>query len=246
MLNGIYEEYGMELLRKKTEAIGIHLSEEQLNQFKLYYDMLLEKNKVMNLTAITEHDDVINKHFVDSIMLGKLHCLSESLSVIDVGTGAGFPGIPLKIAYPKLRVTLLDSLNKRVIFLKEVIEALQLEGIEAIHSRAEDGARNPQYREKFDLCVSRAVSNLSTLSEYCIPFVKKGGYFISYKSVQIEDEINQAKNAIKILGGAIDRTETMVIPDTDVQRQFVFVQKKASTPKQFPRKAGTAAKTPIE
>jgi 16S rRNA (guanine527-N7)-methyltransferase len=245
-LNGIYEEYGMELLRKKTEAIGIHLSEEQLNQFKLYYDMLLEKNKVMNLTAITEHDDVINKHFVDSIMLGKLHCLSESLSVIDVGTGAGFPGIPLKIAYPKLRVTLLDSLNKRVIFLKEVIEALQLEGIEAIHSRAEDGARNPQYREKFDLCVSRAVSNLSTLSEYCIPFVKKGGYFISYKSVQIEDEINQAKNAIKILGGAIDRTETMVIPDTDVQRQFVFVQKKASTPKQFPRKAGTAAKTPIE
>jgi 16S rRNA (guanine527-N7)-methyltransferase len=235
----------MELLKKKAEELNIILSDVQLQQFQLYYEMLIEKNKVMNLTAITEHDDVINKHFIDSIMLGTRHDLSGKLSVIDVGTGAGFPGIPLKIAYPNLKITLLDSLNKRVVFLNDVIAGLGLEGIEAVHVRAEDGGRNKKYREQYDLCVSRAVANLSTLSEYCMPFVKKGGYFISYKSNQIEEELHQAEKAIQVLGGRMERNEEVAIPDTDIVRQFVFIKKTAMTPKTYPRKAGTAAKEPI-
>ena len=205
----------MELLRTKAEELNITLTDLQLQQFKTYYEMLIEKNKVMNLTAITEYEDVINKHFVDSIMLGTIYDLSGNRKLIDVGTGAGFPGIPLKIAYPELKVTLLDSLNKRVGFLNEVIEALELEEIEAIHARAEDGGRNKLYRDQYDVCVSRAVANLSTLAEYCMPFVKKGGYFISYKSNQIEEEIDQAKKAIKVLGGKLEKSEIVAIPDSD-------------------------------
>lgn len=235
----------MELLREKAEEINISLTDCQLQQFKLYYEMLIEKNKVMNLTAITEHDDVVNKHFLDSIMLGQIYDLSGDISVIDVGTGAGFPGIPLKIAFPNLKITLLDSLNKRVGFLNDVIDALDLENIAAVHARAEDGGRNPNYRDNFDVCVSRAVANLSTLAEYCMPFVKKGGYFISYKSSQIEEEVNQAKKAIKVLGGELEKSEIMTIPDSDISRQFIFIRKLVPTPKTYPRKPGTASKSPI-
>lgn len=235
----------MEELRAKAEQIGVMLTNEQLEQFDTYYHRLIEKNKVMNLTAITEYQEVIDKHFVDSLLLAGIRDLTGELSVIDVGTGGGFPGIPLKIAFPNLKITLLDSLNKRVNFLNEVIEELQLQEIEAIHSRAEDAGQNANYREKYDLCVSRAVANLSALSEYCLPFVKPSGYFISYKSTNIDEELQQAGKAIKVLGGKLEQPVTVQIPETDIYRQFIMIQKKSHTPKVYPRKAGTASKNPI-
>ena len=236
----------MERLQSKAEQLGIRLSEKQLEQFQCYYERLIEKNKVMNLTAITEYEEVVDKHFIDSILLGSVKGLSGKKRVIDVGTGAGFPGIPLKIVYPELEITLLDSLNKRVKFLDEVIEELGLTGIQAVHSRAEDLAQDAAYRQQYDICVSRAVANLATLSEYCIPFVKQGGYFISYKSTQIEEELKQAKKAVQVLGGTLEQVETVQIPGTTIERQFVMIRKTGTTPKKFPRKAGTASKTPIE
>lgn len=236
----------MERLQSKAEQLGIRLSEKQLEQFQCYYERLIEKNKVMNLTAITEYEEVVDKHFIDSILLGSVKELSGKKRVIDVGTGAGFPGIPLKIVYPELEITLLDSLNKRVKFLDEVIEELGLTGIQAVHSRAEDLAQDAAHRQQYDICVSRAVANLSTLSEYCIPFVKQGGYFISYKSTQIEEELKQAKKAVQVLGGTLEQVETVQIPETTIERQFVMIRKTGTTPKKFPRKAGTASKTPIE
>lgn len=236
----------MERLQSKAEQLGIRLSEQQLEQFQCYYERLIEKNKVMNLTAITEYEEVVDKHFIDSILLGSVKELSGKKRVIDVGTGAGFPGIPLKIVYPELEITLLDSLNKRVKFLNEVIEELGLTGIQAVHSRAEDLAQDAAHRQQYDICVSRAVANLATLSEYCIPFVKQGGYFISYKSTQIEEELKQAKKAVQVLGGTLEQVETVQIPGTTIERQFVMIRKTGTTPKKFPRKAGTASKTPIE
>lgn len=235
----------MEELRVKAEQIGVMLTAKQLEQFDTYYHRLIEKNKVMNLTAITEYQEVIDKHFVDSLLLAGVRDLTGEMSVIDVGTGGGFPGIPLKIAFPNLKITLLDSLNKRVNFLNEVIEELQLQEIEAIHSRAEDAGQNVKYREKYDLCVSRAVANLSALSEYCLPFVKPSGCFISYKSTNIDEELKQAGKAIKVLGGRLEQPVTVQIPETDIYRQFIMIQKKSHTPKAYPRKAGTAAKNPI-
>ena len=184
-----------------TKQFGLELSDEQIQQFSKYYDMLIEWNKVMNLTAITDKEEVIIKHFADSLLLSKYKNLHDNLCVIDVGTGAGFPGIPLKIAYPELKVTLMDSLNKRLMFLDNVISELNLENITTVHSRAEDGGRSVEYREKYDLAVSRAVANLATLSEWCIPFVKPGGYFIPYKSNALSEEIRDGKKAIRILGG---------------------------------------------
>ncbi len=236
----------MERLQSKAEQLGIRLSEKQLEQFQCYYERLIEMNKVMNLTAITEYEEVVDKHFIDSILLGSVKELSGKKRVIDVGTGAGFPGIPLKIVYPELEITLLDSLNKRVKFLDEVIEELGLTGIQAVHSRAEDLAQDAAHRQQYDICVSRAVANLATLSEYCIPFVKQGGYFISYKSTQIEEELKQAKKAVQVLGGTLEQVETVQIPETTIERQFVMIRKTGTTPKKFPRKAGTASKTPIE
>src|SRR5699024_7403341 len=193
----------MEQLKRKSEQLEVELTEQQLEQFKTYYEMLIEKNKVMNLTAITEKDEVIDKHFIDSISLNKAVDTTKPLKILDLGTGAGFPGIPLKIAYPNLKITLLDSLNKRIKFLQEVIDELGLQEIEGIHGRAEDFAKQPAYREQYDLCVSRAVANLATLSEYCLPYVKEGGCFISYKSGAVEEEVNQSKKAIAELGGRI-------------------------------------------
>lgn len=240
----------MEKLREILGQINIDISDEQLGMFNTYYEMLIETNKVMNLTAITEKDEVIVKHFVDSIAL--IPFLKEKygddfseLSLIDIGTGAGFPGIPLKIMLPDIKVTLLDSLNKRIKFLDSVIDTLSLKNIKTIHGRAEDYASDKVYRETFDFCVSRAVANLSTLSEYCLPFVAVDGMFISYKAGNLEEEINNSKKAIKILGGKISKVEEFILPSTDNERVFVFINKIEKTPKTYPRKAGVPSKNPI-
>ena len=237
-----------QFVRKMEEGVkplGIQLSEKQLEQFYDYFQFLVEKNKVMNLTAITEEDAVITKHFCDSLCLVKgFSDIEKTVSLIDVGTGAGFPGIPLKITFPHLKVTLLDSLNKRVRFLEEVCERLDLENVTCVHARAEDGGRDEMHREKYDLAVSRAVANLATLSEWCIPFVKPGGYFVSYKSNALPEEMRDGKKAIRILGGQVENIFNTNIPETNNQRSFVFVKKIANTDNKYPRKAG-AAKKPI-
>ena len=232
--------------KKGLSDWNIELSDRQIEQFLLYYEMLIEKNKVMNLTAITEYEEVIHKHFIDSLALSLTSVFKGKGRLIDVGTGAGFPGIPLKIAFPELEVVLLDSLNKRVNFLNDVINELGLTGIEAIHGRAEDAGRNPEYREKFDFCVSRAVANLSTLSEYGMPFVKQGGYFIPYKSGKAEEEVKEAKNAVKLLSGKIEDTVSFVLPNTDMERTLILIQKTAPIHKKYPRKAGTPQKEPLK
>lgn len=237
--------YQTEQFEKDLQEWGIVLSEKQVQQFLTYYEMLTEWNQIMNLTAITEYDEVLKKHFVDSLSLSRAFTFSDSLSLIDVGTGAGFPGLPLKIAYPQLKITLLDSLNKRVQFLNAVIEKLGLQDIEAVHGRAEDFARNSSYREKFDLCVSRAVANLTTLSEYCLPFVKTGGNFISYKSEKVGEEIRQAEKAIALLGGSLEKQVELYLPGSDIYRNLVVIQKKTASPKKYPRKAGLPSKEPL-
>ena len=235
--------YNTEKFEKGLEELGISLSEEQIGQFLTYYEMIVEKNKVMNLTAITEFDDVIEKHFLDSLSLIKVCDLNRELSVMDMGTGAGFPGIPLKIAFPKLQVTLADSLNKRILFLQEVIDELGLNGVEAIHARAEELGKNKSYREQYDLVVSRAVANLASLEEYCVPFVKIGGSFISYKSGEIEKEVANAKNATFLLGGKVKNVYKFDLYEQ--KRSFVVIEKCKGTPKTYPRKAGTPTKTPL-
>ncbi len=238
--------FDMESLRWKAKEIGVNLSDLQFNQFFTYYIMMLEKNKVMNLTAITEMEEVIDKHFMDSIMLKKVVDLDKIQTVADMGTGAGFPGIPLKIVFPHLEITLMDSLNKRLQFLDEVIAELGLTGIETLHGRAEDIGKDLLYRENYDLCVSRAVANLSTLSEYCLPVVRKGGQFISYKSGDVVEELAGAKKAISILGGNDPKVEYFKLPQTELERSFVIIDKIKETPKKYPRKAGTPGKEPIK
>ena len=237
--------YNLEKFKNGLQQLHIELSEKQMEQFLQYYEMLIEKNKVMNLTAITEFDEVVEKHFLDSVSLTQQLDLHQPLKVIDLGTGAGFPGIPLKIVFPELEITLMDSLNKRVLFLQDVISSLQLQNIEAVHGRAEEAARNKKYRESFDLCVSRAVANISTLSEYCLPFVKIGGSFISYKSSTIEDELKDGKKGIAILGGKVKDVYKFTLPDSKLQRSFVIIEKEKKTPKAYPRKAGTPSKDPL-
>ena len=239
----------MERLKEKALQFNIELSDLQMKQFQTYYEMLVETNKVMNLTAITELDEVITKHFLDSLALAQIYPEirdnSKCISLLDLGTGAGFPGIPLKIAFPHLKITLMDSLNKRVKFLQSVTNQLELCDIEAVHGRAEEAAKNKLYREQFDLCVSRAVANLSTLSEYCIPFVKVGGKFIPYKSAEIEKEAEEGKKAVQAMGGKLIEIKKLILPESDIERSFVVIDKKKSTPKVYPRKAGTASKDPI-
>jgi 16S rRNA (guanine527-N7)-methyltransferase len=232
-------------LNSLLEKFDISLTENQEYQFYVYYNMLVEKNKVMNLTNISEPKDVALKHFADSISLIHYFDFSKIESIIDVGTGAGFPGIPLKIMFPEKKILLLDSLNKRIKFLNEVIDSLCLENIETVHSRAEDAAHNKLYREKFDLCVSRAVANLSTLSEYCLPFVRKNGYFVSYKSVELINEAVSAENALKILGGSKPECIYFDLDDYDYHRSFAIIHKLDNTKKKYPRKAGTPSKEPL-
>ena len=238
-------KYDTSQFEKDLAELGIELTDRQIEKFLLYYEMLIEWNGFMNLTAITEYDEVMKKHFIDSLSLIKAYDLSQERKVIDIGTGAGFPGLVLKIAFPQLEITLLDSLNKRIQFLDAVIQNLSLTSVETVHGRAEDYAKPGKLRECFDLAVSRAVSNLSTLSEYCLPFVKQGGYFISYKSEKISEEAEAAQNAIVLLGGKIQKQVDFTLPDSDIYRNFLLIEKISGTPKKYPRKAGLPSKEPL-
>lgn len=235
----------MSEIKEVFDKMHIELPDGALELLNRYYEMLIDTNKVMNLTTITEYSEVVIKHFADSAAIGCITDMNGNMDVIDVGTGAGFPGIVLKIVYPQLSVVLLDSLNKRVNFLKNVITELGLTDISAIHGRAEDIARNKDYREKFDLCVSRAVANMSSLSEYCLPFVKVGGRFIPYKADGCDEEVKTASKAVNILGGKIRKIESYVIPDTDICRKFVVIDKLRNTSAKYPRKAGLPTKEPL-
>lgn len=233
-----------------AQLMGIELDDNQLRQFEAYMNMVIEKNKVMNLTAITEPEEFSLIHFADSLSLipavsAAAPLTKENASVIDVGTGAGFPAIPLKIAFPNMKLTLLDSLNKRVTFLDSVVEELELKKVTTIHARAEEGGRQKNLRDNFDFVLSRAVANLSVLSEYCLPYAKVGGLFISYKSGDIEEELKEAKHAISVLGGKLEDVIHFQLADTDINRSFVLIRKEKATPKAYPRKAGTAKKSPL-
>lgn len=233
---------------KDLEQFQITLSDTQKEQFLKYYELLVEWNGFMNLTAITEFDDVMKKHFTDSLSLVKAYSeiRTEKLKVIDIGTGAGFPGIPLKIVFPQIELTLLDSLQKRLKFLQEVIDQLGLGEVELIHGRAEDFCKPSMKREQYDLCVSRAVANLATLSELCLPYVKVRGKFIPYKSEKAEEEVKAAKKAIGLLGGEVKDQIEFELPESNIGRTLVVIEKKNATPKKFPRKAGMPAKEPIQ
>lgn len=242
------KKYDTSQFYRDLDLFGIRLTDEQISQFLIYYEMLADWNQRMNLTAITEYEDVMKKHFVDSLSIIKVYDLTGSTKIIDIGTGAGFPGLPLKITFPDLQITLLDSLNKRISFLNAVIEGLKLTGIHTIHGRAEDFAKPgpDSLREKYDLCVSRAVANLSTLSEYCLPFVKVGGRFISYKSEKVVHEVSDAGKAISLLGGRmIDQVEFM-LPNSEIYRNLLVIEKERKTPKKFPRKPGLPSKDPLK
>lgn len=227
------------------DDLHLNLSTGQMEQFLDYYQILIEWNKTMNLTAITEFDDVVVKHFLDSLCLVQVVTDLSDQKIMDLGTGAGFPGIPIKIVYPELNFVLVDSVNKKLNFLNYVIERLGLDNIRTVHGRAEDLSRLPEFRQKFDFCVSRAVANLSSLAEYCLPFVKIGGYFISYKSADVEEEVGEARKAIYLLGGRTEQVFQYKLPETDVPRSLVCIKKERGTPKAYPRKAGIPSKEPI-
>ncbi|MBR3341580.1 MAG: 16S rRNA (guanine(527)-N(7))-methyltransferase RsmG [Clostridiales bacterium] len=237
------------ILESHSDEISVPLSAEEIRSFQIYASMLKEKNKVMNLTAVDDDKGIAMKHFIDSLTLCPYIREEESrtnkqLSFIDVGTGAGFPGLPVKISCPELSVTLMDSLEKRLKFLSEVIEALNLKDCTTVHSRAEDAGRDKKYREKYDVVTARAVARLSVLAEYCLPLVKVGGVFLAMKS-HSEEEETEAGKAIALLGGTIEKTDTFKLPGTDMERTIIVVRKIRPTPARFPRKAGTPSKTPI-
>ena len=231
-------------LIKTLSGWNFNLSEKQIEKLDKYYELLIEKNKVMNLTAITDFDEVIVKHFADSLSICTV-MPDDIHTICDLGTGAGFPGIPMAIAYPNIQFTLIDSLNKRIKFLQEVVDCIGLNNVTLVHSRAEEAGRNKIYREQFDLVVSRAVANIATLSEYCLPLVKIGGYFISFKSGDINNEIELSGKAINKLGGKLEKPILFSLPDTDISRSFLIINKEKNTPKVYPRKAGTPSKEPL-
>lgn len=235
-------------LNEKLKEWNLSLTSLQKKQFFDYFELLVEKNKVMNLTGITDFYEVMDKHFLDSISMCKAIGLDEksTYEIIDVGTGAGFPGIPLKIMFPNLKITLLDSLLKRINFLEEVVAKLNLTDVELIHGRAEDFGKMDEYREKFDIVTSRAVANLSSLSEICIPFVKKEGLFISYKSDKLEEELSGVNHVLSLLGGVIEKQESLILPQTDLFRNLLLIKKVDFTPSKYPRKAGIPFKRPLK
>ncbi len=226
------------------EKIDIKFTEEQLNQFYEYMNLLLEWNEKINLTTITDPNEVILKHFIDSLTINKY--IKENSTLADVGTGAGFPGIPLKILRPDLKITLVDSLNKRINFLNEVINKLNLVNIETVHSRIEDFGKDKKYRESFDFVTARAVANLAVLSEYLLPIAKVGGQCVCMKGCSVEEELSNGKNAIKVLGGKIKNIDEFVLPDSDMSRNVIIIDKIKNTPNKYPRKAGIPVKEPLK
>ena len=231
------------ILKEQAEKIQINLNDEQISRFHTYMNMLLEWNEKMNLTAITEPKEIILKHFIDSLTINKY--IDQNVNIIDIGTGAGFPGIPIKIIRDDLDITLMDSLNKRINFLNQVIEKNNLKEIKTIHARAEELARNKQFREKFSIATSRAVAPLNVLLEYMLPFVKVGGYCVCMKGSNIDDEIKNAEKALKVLNGKIEKIETFYLPESEFGRNIILVKKIGNIPAKFPRKAGTPSKEPL-
>lgn len=238
-------EYQLDSFKEGLSDLGLSLSEEQLKQFIKYYELLVEKNKVMNLTAITDFEEVVRKHFLDSLSLVKVLDMKQTEKILDMGTGAGFPGIPIKIAFPDCHITLVDSVNKKIEFIKEAAAEIGLHNIEAIHGRVEDLGHTSAYREQYDLVVSRAVAALPALVEYCLPFVKVGGAFLSYKSVKVDEELSAGKKAIQVLGGRLEKDIRFQLSGTEMDRAFLLIKKEKPCPKKYPRKAGTPTKTPI-
>ena len=236
----------LEILKAGIEGFNLEASDEKLEKLKKYREILVEWNKVMNLTGIEEEREVFIKHFLDSISAVTNGYINDNVSLIDVGTGAGFPGMPLKICLDNLQLTLLDSLNKRINFLNLVVRELGLKNVKTIHSRAEDGARKPELREKFDVATSRAVANMAVLSEFCMPYVKKDGYFVALKGPAIDEELENGSNAIKILGGELQGIIEISIEETDLKHNIVEVKKVKNCPKTYPRKAGTVNKKPLQ
>ena len=237
------EEF-IEKMQEKSRDLGVRFLVEQTEQFFEYMNLLIEWNEKMNLTAIIDPEEIILKHFIDSVTI--LKDIEDNSKIVDVGTGAGFPGIPLSIMNPTLKITLVDSLNKRLIFLQEVVNKLGLKNIEIVHARAEEFGQNKMYRENFDIATSRAVANMSTLSEYLIPLVKVGGKVISMKASEAQEEINDAKKAIEVLGGKIEKIEEFNLPQSDIGRTVIIIRKNKPTPNKYPRKPGTPSKEPIK
>lgn len=235
-----------DIIKTECENIGLQINEEKYSKFVKYKDLMKEWNEKVNLTAITDDREIIIKHFVDSIKAFEFKELNNSVKIIDVGTGAGLPGIPIKIMNDNAEVLLLDSLQKRINFLNEVITQLNLSGIKTVHGRAEDLGADLNYREKFDIAISRAVANMAVLTEFCLPFVKKNGYFVALKGPAVQDELNEAKKAISLLGGKLEDVIQVDFKDGDLKHNLVIVKKIKPTPKQYPRKAGTASKKPIK
>ena len=232
-----------QIMELHLKQINIELNQKQLKQFYDYMNLLIEWNKVMNLTAITDPKDIIIKHFIDSLTV--LKYIDKNNAIIDVGTGAGFPGIPIKIAYPDTKVVLLDSLNKRINFLNEVIDKLQLEDIKTIHGRAEDYGRDKNHREQYDIAIARAVAPLNILLEYLMPFVKTNGKCICMKGSNIEEELSNGKKALQILSGKLLNEKSFTLPNTDIERTIIEIKKEKSISNVYPRKAGTPNKKPL-
>lgn len=234
------------ILKDGCQELGFHIDDNQVQQLLTYKDILLEWNEKMNLTAITEEEEVMVKHFLDSLSCIQSQYLKEEGTMIDVGTGAGFPGIPLKVYFPKLKLTLLDSLNKRVEFLKEVSQELGLEDVNFVHGRAEECGQEETHREQYDYAVARAVASLNVLVEYCLPFVKVGGYFICQKGPQLKEEIQNSQNAITVLGGKVVEQKEITLPFSDITHSLLVIEKIKQTPTKYPRKPGTPSKKPIK
>ena len=236
----------MKELQNALEQLNIPYTEETLEKYRLYMEGIIEWNEKVNLTSITDKDEFIKLHFIDSIMSVPCEEFQKAKKIIDVGTGGGFPGIPLALAAPDKEFVLMDSLNKRIKIINQLCEEIGITNVTALHARAEELAKNTAHRQKYDLCVSRAVANLSTLSEYCLPFIKQGGWFLSYKGPDTDKELSDAKKAIKILGGQIDREELAALESSGLEHKIIFIKKVKDTPAKYPRKAGTPSKDPLK
>jgi len=235
----------MQNLKNIFEKLNIQYTSKKEEQFIGYMEEILEKNEHINLTAITDKDEFIQKHYIDSLLAAGYDEFRNAKTVIDIGTGGGFPGVPLAIAFPDKKFVLADSLNKRIKIINELCEKLGIMNVEAVHGRAEELARKKNMRDSFDVCISRAVANMSTLTEYCLPFVRVGGYFIAYKGPGCEEEVKAAANAIRLLGGELAKEETPQFEEVPFEHKFIFISKKTNTLSKYPRKAGTPSKEPL-